>query len=250
MLKKYLPDLLLLSIAIFWGASYSLTKDALSFTTVLIFLTLRFGITFLLLLPFTLKRVLNTKKDILVFGLVLGLILSLIFLSETYGVKYTTATNATLLISLTIIFTPYIDSFRTKQKPTFKLIIAGLLSILGIFILTYNQNVSLNIGDILILIAAILRAIMVTSIKAYTNRYKIDSLVLTQLQMGVVFAVSFILLVISKENFIIPKEINFWIQLGFIILFCTIFAFFAQNYGVKHSTPNKASLLMGTEPLF
>lgn len=33
-------------------------------------------------------------------------------------------------------------------------------------------------------------------------------------------------------------------------VFCTIFAFFAQNYALKHSTPSKASILMGTEPLF
>lgn len=36
----------------------------------------------------------------------LGLILSGIFLLETYGVVHTSATNAGLIISLTMIFTP------------------------------------------------------------------------------------------------------------------------------------------------
>lgn len=250
MFKKYLPDLLLVSIAIVWGASYSLTKGALNFTPVLLFLVIRFGITFLLLLPFTIKQLIKTSKQSILYGSLLGFILSGIFLAETYGVKYTTATNATILISLAIIFTPFIDIFRTRQVPSKKLIFAGVLSIAGIYILTNNQNIILNTGDILILIAATLRAIMLTSTKIFTNKFKLDSLILTQIQMGIIFIISLILLIQTNSNIILPTQFEFWWQLLFIVVFCTIFAFFAQNYGVKHSTPNKASLLMGTEPLF
>jgi drug/metabolite transporter (DMT)-like permease len=31
---------------------------------------------------------------------------------------------------------------------------------------------------------------------------------------------------------------------------CTLFAFFAQNYALKRSSPTRASLLMGSEPAF
>jgi len=250
MLKKYLPDLLLVSIAIVWGASYSLTKGALSFTPVLLFLSIRFGITFLLLLPFTIKQLIKTSKQSILYGSLLGFILSGIFLAETYGVKYTTAINTTILISLSIIFTPFVDTLRTKQLPSKQLIFAGILSIFGIYILTYNQNIILNTGDILILIAAILRTVMLTSTKIFTNKFKINSLVLTQIQMGVILMVSLILLIQTSSSIAFPEKFEFWWQLLFIVIFCTIFAFFAQNYGVKHSTPNKASFLMGTEPLF
>jgi len=90
-----------------------LTKGALDFTPVLLFLVIRFGITFLFLLPFTIKNLLKSSKKSLIFGSLLGLVLSGIFLAETYGVKYTNAINATILISLSIIFIPFIDSFRT-----------------------------------------------------------------------------------------------------------------------------------------
>ena len=248
--KKYLADFLLVSIAIVWGASYSLTKGALDFTPVLLFLVIRFGITFLFLLPFTIKNLLKSSKKSLIFGSLLGLVLSGIFLAETYGVKYTTAINATILISLSIIFTPFIDSFRTKQLPSIKLIFAAILSIVGIYILTGNQDISLNSGDILILIAATLRAVMLTFTKIFTNKYNINSLALTQIQMGSILVVSFILLIVTTSNINMPTEFGFWSKLLFIVIFCTIFAFFAQNYGLKHSSPNKASLLMGTEPLF
>lgn len=112
-LNKYIPDLLLLSVAVVWGASYTITKEALEYTPVILFLVIRFGITFLLLLPYTAKQLKNTSNNALVFGLLLGMILSGIFLFETYGVKYTYATNASILISLSIIFTPFVDFLRT-----------------------------------------------------------------------------------------------------------------------------------------
>ncbi len=37
--KQYISDLLLISIAIVWGASYSLTKGELDYIPILLFLT-------------------------------------------------------------------------------------------------------------------------------------------------------------------------------------------------------------------
>jgi len=48
---------------------------------------------------------------------VLGLILSGIFLLETYGVVHTSATNAGLIISLTMIFTPLAEAAVTRAPP-------------------------------------------------------------------------------------------------------------------------------------
>ncbi len=250
MFKKYLSDLLLLITAIIWGASYSLTKGALDFTPVLLFLVIRFGLTFFLLLPFTMKHIIKTSKQDIIYSSLLGLILSGIFVSEVYGINYTTATNAGILISLSIIFTPFIDTFRTKQLPSKKLIFAGILSIFGIYILSSNKDITLNAGDILILVAATLRAVMLTFTKIFTNKFTMNSLVLTQMQMGIIFIVSLILLLLTSSSIALPTQFEFWWQLLVIVILGTIFAFFAQNYGVKHSSPSKVSLLMGTEPLF
>jgi hypothetical protein len=47
----FLPDLVLLLVAMVWGSSYGLAKQALLFYPVLGLLALRFGLTFILLLP-------------------------------------------------------------------------------------------------------------------------------------------------------------------------------------------------------
>jgi drug/metabolite transporter (DMT)-like permease len=43
---------------------------------------------------------------------------------------------------------------------------------------------------------------------------------------------------------------HFWLILLYLVLFCTIFAFFAMNYGLKHTTPTRVALLTGSEPAF
>jgi drug/metabolite transporter (DMT)-like permease len=43
---------------------------------------------------------------------------------------------------------------------------------------------------------------------------------------------------------------SFWISIGYLVLACTLFAFFAQNFAVKRSSPTRVALLMGSEPAF
>ena len=38
--------------------------------------------------------------------------------------------------------------------------------------------------------------------------------------------------------------------MAYLVLACTLFAFFAQNYAIKRSSPTRVGLLMGSEPAF
>lgn len=243
-------NIVLLLVAVIWGASYSLAKGALDYTPVLVFLAIRFGVTSLLLLPFTIKELANSEPKVWFNGVQLGAILFLIFLAETYGVAHTSASNAAFLISLCIVFTPIIDSIWQRKLPPSNILMAALLCIAGTWVLTSSKSLQFNLGDGLILVAALLRALMVTYTKRVTDKIKLSSLALTQLQMCVVFIASVVVMLVSVENITIPNAIDFWWRLIVIVIFCTLFAFFAQNYGVKHSNPTRASFLMGTEPLF
>jgi drug/metabolite transporter (DMT)-like permease len=43
---------------------------------------------------------------------------------------------------------------------------------------------------------------------------------------------------------------SFWGYVAYLVLACTLFAFFAQNFAIKRSSPTRVSLLMGSEPAF
>lgn len=248
----HVADILLLLVAFFWGTSYSIAKESISFYPILGFLALRFLLTFFILSPIFFKRNKADLKKDLKIGIKLGFILFCIFLCETYGVLYTTASNAPFLISLFIIFTPFMEWTLLKQRPNNKLLIASFLCLLGVYFLTYQKSWHFNYGDFLILLAAILRALMVCMTKILTKDRYTSALSLTAIQSGIVglACLTLGLLLMPSQLLVLPSAITFWGNTLYLVLFCTIFAFFAQNWAVQHTSPTHTSLLMGTEPLF
>jgi drug/metabolite transporter (DMT)-like permease len=41
-----------------------------------------------------------------------------------------------------------------------------------------------------------------------------------------------------------------WARLVYLALACTVFAFLAQTWAIRRTSPSRASLLMGTEPIW
>ena len=247
-------ELLLLMVAIFWGTSYGLTKSALLYTSVLLFLCIRFSITFLCMLPFVVNDFRRGRNKDWLVAFPTGFILSAIFFCEVFGVFYTSASNAAFLISLSVIMTALAELFINQQRISRRLLMLALCSVAGVWLLTSKESVSfsLNIGDYLILLAALLRAIMVTSTKRLTNGKAITTTTLTALQSLVVASCSLTaaLIFLPRSEFALPLVGGFWIIIVYLVLFCTLFAFYVQNYSVRKTSPTRVSLLMGSEPLF
>lgn len=251
-LNQYLPSVILLLVAFFWGTSYGVAKEALLFTSVFVFLVIRFVMTTLVLLPIVIYRnnIAHWKSVIPT-----GFILFLIFVCETYGIKNTTASNAAFLISLFVVFTPFVEWLVNKNKPTNRLFFLSIISVVGVLLLTNmtTHELTINMGDILMLIAALLRGVMVVFTKKVMVDKDVDPIMVTSIQSSVVSIFSIILL-LSIHGFewvyLIPLDLSFWLLAIYLVLFCTVFAFYAQNYSVKKMSPTKVSILMGSEPIF
>ncbi len=256
-----LSDICLIVVAMLWGSSYGVAKSGLQFYPVLGFLTIRFGLTALFLLPFLVKDYktrANAVIETIWVGLPLGLILLLIFLCETFGVFYTSASNSAFLISLCLIITPFMEWLILKNKPHSLVFICAFISLIGTYLLTIQNGefftINFNIGDGLIVLASIFRGLMVITTKQRVQNKDISSINLTAIQSIVVFIGCLILFVtsniVTNKALYLPPSMQFWGAMLYLVLFCTIFAFFVQNWAVKIGTPSRASLLMGSEPVF
>ena len=250
--RLWLAEIMLLLVAVVWGASYGLAKSAVVFYPVLGFLTVRFCVTSLLLLPAWRGLTKKQRRETLTTGLPLGCILLAIFVSETYGLSMTLASNAAFLISLCVMFTPFVEWIILRARPSMGSVVVAGLSLIGTWLLTSSVSLSFNLGDGLMLVAALLRAVMVTCTNKLTKGKDIPSLPLTSVQTGVVGIGCMLLAMTTLPGGLppLPREAAFWYASAFLVVFCTLFAFFAQNYALKHSTPTRVSLLMGTEPVF
>ncbi|UQX03741.1 DMT family transporter [Streptomyces sp. RerS4] len=254
--RAWLADLPLLLVAVVWGASFLAAKGITTAHTVIAVLVLRFALVLPVLVTAGWRRLRALSAAQARGAGVLGLVLGGIFLLETYGVVHTSATNAGLIISLTMIFTPLAESAvrRTAPRPAF--LGAAALSVAGVVLLTQGGGFSApGLGDLLILGAALARTLHVLLMARIKAVQDADSLSLTTVQLGGATLVFAVLAALPGTGFspwraaaaFGPAE---WAGLAFLSVFCTLFAFFVQMWAVRRTSPSRVSLLLGTEPLW
>jgi len=247
-------EIMLLGVAIVWGTSYGITKQALTYTPIFVFLALRFSITFICLLPKLVTELKTMPFRAWAPAISLGALLFAIFCAETFGIFHTSAAKAAVLISTCVLMTPLIEWWALKKTPSKMLTMAGLLCLIGIGLLTLQNTeaIQFNQGDALILLAAFLRAVIVVRTQIFMTKGSLSALSITAIQAGVVAigAIAGAAICGQVNELFIARVWEFWLLIAYLILFCTLFAFFAQNVGIRRLSATKASLLMGTEPLF
>lgn len=246
-------DVLLLVAAFIWGTSYALVKSALLVYPVLCLLALRFGMAFLLLSPALVSlRGLSRSQWARIVGA--GCILLGIFLAETFGVGMTSASNAAFLISLCVVMTPLLEWAWLGRRPRGVEWTAAGLSLLGAFLIG-GGRFDFTLGDGLVVLAALLRAINVCATKRVMHVNAVSASAMTAVQSGIVSLGCLVLaLTVARSAWqpLPPFAGNayFWTIVLYLVLGCTLFAFFLQNYAVSRSTPTRVALLMGCEPVF
>ena len=179
------------------------------------------------------------------FGIVLY------FLFENTGLKYTTASNASIIIAAVPIFTLVTESLFYKFKVTKRLIGCVLVSIIGVFVVIFEQGtLDFSSGSIkgnLLMIGAVISWVIYTIIcKSLNGKYK--GIVITAYQM---IAASIIFI-----PFIIP-EIDQWhgistyslINLLYLAFFCSALAYFLYNFAVKSLGATVTSMFLNLIPI-
>lgn len=251
-----LTDLPVLLIAVVWGSSYLAAKGVTTERTVLAVLVLRFALAVPVLAAAGLRRLRGLSAAQLRGGGLLGLILAGIFLLETYGVVHTSATNAGLIISLTMVFTPLAESRVSGTRLPGSFLTAAGLSVLGVALLTLGAGFTApNGGDLLMLGAAAARTAHVLAMSRMKSVRGADALSLTTVQLGgavVVFAVLVALPGTGASPWSAAAGFGAgdWLGLLYLSVFCTVLAFFVQMWAVRRSSPSRVSLLLGTEPVW
>ncbi|GGT51754.1 DMT family transporter [Streptomyces purpureus] len=254
--RAWLTDLPVLLVAVVWGASYLAAKGITTTHTVVAVLVLRFAVVLPVLVAAGWRRLRALSAAQWRGAGLLGLVLSGIFLLETYGVVHTSATNAGLIISLTMIFTPLAEAAVTGVRPPRAFLAAAALSVAGVVLLTQGGGFTTpSLGDLLILLAAVARTAHVLAMSRIKAVQGADALSLTTVQLGGAVAVFALLAAVPGTGAspwavavgFGPRE---WAGLLFLSVFCTLFAFFVQMWAVRRTSPSRVSLLLGTEPLW
>ena len=232
---------------IFFGMTYVLTKICLNYSTELHIISFRFLIAFIVSLIFLHKKIFPVKRREFFDSLLLGGLLFLVFITMTIGVKYTTATNASFLISLSVIFIPFFSWIFNKEKLKKNIFVVIFIALIGIILLTLDKNLQFHIGDILCLICAILFTFHVILTERIVKNN--NPVALSVLQFAWVSLFSF-LLQYPIENFVIPKNKIFWLSMVLLGVFCTTFGYIVQTIAQKNLSSTVVGFILSLEPVF
>jgi drug/metabolite transporter (DMT)-like permease len=102
-------------------------------------------------------------------------------------------------------------------------------------------------------VAAIVRAIHVTTMHRLSANEPMDSLHLTTVQLATcaaLFVVMSLFVGDSIPQYLAQLNAVYGLLFLYLVLVCTVFAFFVQTWAVRRTSPSRVSLLLGTEPIW
>jgi len=240
-------DLMLLAVTVFWGASYMLTKIALDVLEPFNLTALRFLIAFAVSALVFYKNILKSDIRIIKYSLILAVILVGMFISMSFGLKYTTASNAGFLISLAVIIIPILSYVFLKQKIEKRVLIGVCIAPIGIALLTLNSQLSVGSGDLLCILCAFLSALHVVVMGVFTR--KVDSIALGVLQLGFAGLLSIVFSIFTETVSLPSTGISWGATLALSIL-CTAFGYIVQATAQQYTSATHTGLILSLEPVF
>lgn len=251
--------LLMVLSTFFWAGAFIAGKLSVPFIPTFTLTFLRFFIaTTILYFVVKSKDKSNyklTKKDIPIFlftGLV-GMFGYHVFFFT--ALKYTTAINSSLIGATNPIITTILCIIFLKDKITFRRAVGIILSFLGVFLTITNanlstiHNLSLNKGDLLMLVAVCMWAAY--SVFSKTVLHKFSPLILTfySFLFCSVFLIPF---VIYEKPWLFIKLIPSYSFLAvmYMSIFASVIGYLVQQMSIKQIGPSKTSIFINLVPIF
>lgn len=249
MSKQRKADLLLVMVTAFWGVSYFLVDLCLTDLQPLNLNAFRFLMAFFLLALVFHKKMHNISAATWKYSLLVGVCLMLVYVCCTYGVLYTSISNAGFICALPAVTTPVLNYFFTGQKPGRRLSVCIVLCAVGLALLTLNEAFRPALGDVICMGVALFYALDLIFTEKAVARTDVDPLQMGVLELGVV-GVIMLALAFVLEQPRLPSTPLFWGSALFLALFCTGFAFVVQTVQQQYTSANHVGLIFTLEPLF
>lgn len=232
--------------AAIWGSTFFIVKDVLADIDPVILVAYRFILAGMILLGFLLATGRPVLKGIKQAAF-LAVILFLLFIPQTIGLKYTTASNSGFITGLFVAFVPIFLRTIFKRKPTVMEVTASIVSLTGLWVLTGGMR-DVNIGDLLTLAAAVTYALHLL----YSDKYMkagFDPFILTCQQLLIVGLLSLIAGLALDLPFTVGSSKAWWIVV-FLAVFPSMTAFVIQVMAQRIVSPVRVSLVFALEPVF
>ena len=251
--------ILLILTTIFWSGNFIVGKAASLYEIPPFSLNFfRWLFAGLILLPFTIKELINKKNYILNnigFFIILGITSITIFNSIVYySLYYTQVISGVLMISTIPVWIIFISSILKIEKTNIFQIVGVALSLTGvIFIITKAdmelvKNLDFNKGDLTMVIAMFSWALYSALLKK--KKYEISQISLLEIVIitGLIFLIPIYFIEMSMGH-LVQLGKPFYLTLTYVVLFPGLASFFFWIKGISIIGANRAGAFLHLMPI-
>jgi len=252
-------EVLLLLTAIVWGTGFVSQRKAMEGMQPFVFIALRFFLGCLVLLPVLLSRIPRGKpatkaafdwkatvRNLVLPSVVCGLFLFAGTSVQQLGIMTTSASKAGFLTSLYLVIVPLLGLFIGKRVNLW-VWIGVALALAGVWFLSVGIEMSIQKGDILLIIGALFWALQILALDHYTEKLDALGLAFGQFLTAAVLGTAVSLIF---ENGSLVTNPSAWWSLLYSGIVAVGIGFTLQVLGQSKVDPALASLILSLEAVF
>jgi len=242
---KVLLYLGLLATTAVWGGAFLVMKDSLVRQDVYSFLASRFILAAAFMFIYKPKSLSGLDRKFVKRAILIGLLLCSGFIFQTFGLTQTTVSNTGFITGLYLVFTPLISWLLLKREIFKMQWLAVFVATIGLYFISFN-GISVGIGEILVLISALLFAGQIVALGEWSDGENTYALTLIQILVSAVifFALSL------KDGFQMPPDNGVWSAVLYTAFFATFLGFLIQVKAQSVMSATVAGVLLAMETPF
>jgi drug/metabolite transporter (DMT)-like permease len=235
----------LLATTAVWGGAFLVMKDSLVRQDVYSFLASRFILAAAFMFMYKPKSLTGLDRKFVKRAVLIGLLLCSGFIFQTFGLTQTTVSNTGFITGLYLVFTPLISWLLLKREIFKVQWLAVLVATIGLYFISFN-GISVGIGEILVLISALLFAGQIVALGEWSDGKNTYALTLIQILVSAVifFALSL------KDGFQLPPDNAVWSAVFYTAFFATFLGFLIQTKAQSVMSATVAGVLLAMETPF
>ncbi|WP_457553413.1 DMT family transporter [Desulfobacula sp.] len=249
--SAFKSDFILLFVAIIWGFAFVAQRVGMEHVGPFTFNGIRFVLGCLSLLPIIfLQRKSSTGKNshgLIKSGIISGVFLFLGISFQQVGIVYTTAGKAGFITGLYVVIVPFLNLFFKHDKTSLGTWTGAILACFGMFLLSVAQDMTIGLGDLLVLFSAICFAFHLIVIGRLSSRFNTAKLSFVQCMVAAILS---LIVAAIFETFVLSDILKIIIPLLYGGVMSVGVAYSLQIYGQRNSPASHAAILLSLESVF
>lgn len=242
-------DLMLVLVTLCWGVSYFMMDLCLEEMDPLTLNAYRFLGAFAVAALIAFKKIKNVNRTTLKYAFFISISLIFVYIGATYGVKYTSQSNAGFFCATSTVFTPILAFVVKKVIPDKKLALVIVLCTVGVALMSFNGEFKIAVGDLLCLMCGLSYGFDLLITETAVAHEEVDAFQIGVYQLGFT-GVWMLILSFIFETPCLPQSTGCWISVIFLSIFCTGVAFVVQAIAQQYTTATHVGIIFALEPVF